>query len=1390
MRLVCFLFCLLLLTPVFGVVDLFPLSGSVDYDGESMVGGDLRVYVFDDPVAGNLVYDSGSDFDGLVVNGSYDVVLGSGSVELGLNHSYTYYLDLEVNGTDLDFSGSERSVFQAPVGDLVDDSLLLINDSGVVRDYLLGSHLGVYRGLHDFSYDLGANVFWDGGSWSLLNSSQGGVLLQFTTDLDSNNSRFAFLSRTPDNVWNKYFQVRPRMSDVQLYSDGPVVFSSATSDDNSLRVGASGGLRLYHDGSSVINSTGNLDFYVPFGFQAVFWDMPVSVTDGQQLSAYDSSNTKFVTLSHDGSSGVISTNLATGGDLVLSPDSNINLDSWTYVTGGNIFGLRDPTESDLMQFGHDGTDFYVTTFAGDNIKLNPTGDLLLNPGGNVGIGTDSPSSKLHVVGGIRSEIDGGHVSITPYDGDPSVYVYSDSDDGVAQIILRTKGSSFWTIGSDDADSDQLKISSDLGFGDTELNISQDGRFDFNENILDDVGSLYLDRSTDTYIRFQEGGVTKGLIYYDVANDEFAILTIDDDIVLDPGSGVVRSPSLTTLQTNVGLDLTLDVNSASANRNVLIRNSDATYTCSLDVEGEINAGGQIISESNMVAFSGGEIIAYDSGNTYRTNMYHDGDDGYLTTTGGDLILDPAGNVGIGTDDPLLLLHLYGSQASLGSEWFGLQTSEGGGFTIGPTDATINPDWRINPNTDEDIIFSWSLDEKIRFTGDGKVGIGTSTPGQLLTVESLSSGNKASLLSVDQMALGQLEGGAYFGRAGLTENQWHLSGVGEEWSVIDSTDRYWSAVAMSSDGKHQTVTVYNGDIWRSVDYGVSWIQIDSTDRAWEGIAMSSDGKYQTAVVDNGDIYRSVDYGASWSQIDSTDRRWKSVAMSSDGKYQVAVSSNGDNIYLSFDYGVSWSVSTAGSQNWFDVETSSDGKIMTACGSGGIYRSVDYGASWSQVSAVSLARVGMSSDGRYQTALTTHVIYRSTDYGASWSQVGGVPDLGYNGITISSDGKYQAIAVNCGQVYVSTDYGATWVAFGISGCRINIAMSSDGKIINAPVYGGDIYLSYADSFTHGNVGVGTSNPYTPLDVYTDSDGSAPYLLRLFNDAATAGTGTGILFATHLDDSYGAAIIGKNEQSTPSYQNMRLSFYTMHDASGYSNLQERMTITSDGKVGIGVSNPSAKLELSTASGDNHFSMVRTSTSYNNLMFWGDNSDVKFWLGSAAWHTNGFGLFNDDQGRFPFSIFSTSQNLYLVADRGGGNGGVAIATSELADIGAYKLYVAGNAYTTGSWGGSDARLKKNVVNVSDALSKVEALRGVSFEWRVDEYPDRNLVNGTHYGLLAQEVREVLPEAVMEGPDGYLALSYDELVPVLVEAVKELKVENDLIKDELCVKDSSYSWCE
>jgi hypothetical protein len=94
----------------------------------------------------------------------------------------------------------------------------------------------------------------------------------------------------------------------------------------------------------------------------------------------------------------------------------------------------------------------------------------------------------------------------------------------------------------------------------------------------------------------------------------------------------------------------------------------------------------------------------------------------------------------------------------------------------------------------------------------------------------------------------------------------------------------------------------------------------------------------------------------------------------------------------------------------------------------------------------------------------------------------------------------------------------------------------------------------------------------------------------------------------------------------------------------------------------------------------------------------------------------------------------------------------------------------------SDMRLKNNITAISNPLDKIDRLGGYKFEWN-DKAGES--LKGTDYGVIAQEVEEVLPEVVTTRNNGYKAVKYEKMVPLLIEAIKELKAEVEDLREQV-----------
>jgi hypothetical protein len=108
---------------------------------------------------------------------------------------------------------------------------------------------------------------------------------------------------------------------------------------------------------------------------------------------------------------------------------------------------------------------------------------------------------------------------------------------------------------------------------------------------------------------------------------------------------------------------------------------------------------------------------------------------------------------------------------------------------------------------------------------------------------------------------------------------------------------------------------------------------------------------------------------------------------------------------------------------------------------------------------------------------------------------------------------------------------------------------------------------------------------------------------------------------------------------------------------------------------------------------------------------------------------------------------------------------------GSYMLWVNGNAYSTGTWGSSDIRWKKDIVGLGSMIDKVTLLQGVTFKWRKDEFPEMNFDESAQIGLVAQDVEKIFPELVKTDDKGYKAVAYDKLSVILLEGMKDQQKE-------------------
>ena len=142
-------------------------------------------------------------------------------------------------------------------------------------------------------------------------------------------------------------------------------------------------------------------------------------------------------------------------------------------------------------------------------------------------------------------------------------------------------------------------------------------------------------------------------------------------------------------------------------------------------------------------------------------------------------------------------------------------------------------------------------------------------------------------------------------------------------------------------------------------------------------------------------------------------------------------------------------------------------------------------------------------------------------------------------------------------------------------------------------------------------------------------------------------------------------------------------------------------------------------------------------------------------------------------TIDTTTGNLTLDSA-----GGTLVVNDDLDVNGTGTHTFAGPISVTGAgtftgdliaFSSSDQRLKDNVEPIEDAIAKVLSLSGNTFEWN-----DKSDKEGLDIGVIAQEVAGLdLPGLYTTREDGYMAVRYEKLVPLLIEAIKQLNAKVD-----------------
>ena len=352
-------------------------------------------------------------------------------------------------------------------------------------------------------------------------------------------------------------------------------------------------------------------------------------------------------------------------------------------------------------------------------------------------------------------------------------------------------------------------------------------------------------------------------------------------------------------------------------------------------------------------------------------------------------------------------------------------------------------------------------------------------------------------------------------------------------------------------------------------------------------------------------------------------------------------------------------------------------------------------------------------------------------------------YNTAGLTSPGQYDGLAATVGGGFLNT---AGQYCSVVSGGRLNRATSlfsgvssgdqnvCDGfasviaggqkNLINAS-YDPNAQFTQQSSTISGGYGNVTSGYYDAI-----SGGNANAANG--NSSVVAGGA-----ANAANSDYGA--VGGGNLNTAGGVGATVS----GGIANFASADDSTVAGGGGNVAAGFGSFIAGGNNNLAMGDNSFAGGRQAQALNTGTFvWADNRATNF--------------------------VSTVDNSFIVRAAGG----VGINT---ASPGAgFALDVSGLIRTTGPVNtASDARYKTHVAGIENALDAILNLRGVTYDYDRAQWPDKNFPAGNQIGFVAQDIEKVFPELVTKDEKGYRSVAYTGVIPVLVEAVKTLKIQLD-----------------